>query len=51
MYLLPCLTGFQKKIEKCYSEKLNDMSKFKGKYRIESARATWWDYSGNRLNP
>jgi len=23
------------------------MSKFRGKYRIESARATWWDYSGD----
>jgi len=23
------------------------MKKFKNKYRIESARAEWWDYSGN----
>lgn len=31
----------------CNSENLNDMSKYKGKYRIESARATWWDYKND----
>jgi REP element-mobilizing transposase RayT len=25
------------------------MDKFQGKYRIPSARATWWDYAGNGL--
>lgn len=31
----------------CNSENLNDMSKYKGKYRIETARATWWDYNND----